>query len=127
MKGTDKRIILILGGVVAIGALWFGLISPKRAELGELDQQVTEKQASVTELEAAASTAEAATAGYKSDYRALISLGKAVPADDDASSLIDQVDGLADGAGVDFIGLQLVSGGGGAPAPAPAGSSSRGR
>lgn len=119
MKSSDKRILLILGCLVAVGALWFGLISPKRAELSELDGQVSEKQAAVSELEANAMTAAAAKESYNADYRELITLGKAVPADDDASSLIDQIDGLAAKAGVEFIGLELQQGGGGDTAPPP--------
>lgn len=119
MKSSDKRILLILGGVIALGALWFGVISPKRAALGELDTQVAEKQALVTQQEATAATAATAKKDYESDYRELITLGKAVPADDDASSLIDQIDGLAADTGVDFIGLQLSEDGGAGDAAAP--------
>ena len=55
MKSSDKRILLIVGGVIALGALWFGLISPKRAALGELDAQIAEKQTLVTQQEAVVS------------------------------------------------------------------------
>ena len=120
MKSSDKRILMVIGGLLAVGALWFLLISPKRAELSDLDKQVAEKQATVSEQEATATTAQAAKEGYDTDYRALITLGKAVPADDDVSSLIDQIDGLATETGVEFIGLQLGAGGGDPSAIVPA-------
>jgi hypothetical protein len=93
------------------------VISPKRGELSDLNSQVAEKQASVTEQEATATSAAAAKQSYESDYRALITLGKAVPADDDSSSLIAQIDDLAGSTGVDFIGLQLSEGGTDSAAP----------
>jgi hypothetical protein len=123
VKSSDKKILMVVVGVVLLGVLWFGLISPKRAQLGELDGEVSTLQTEVTEKEQAATAAAGAQETYESDYRELISLGKAVPADDDSSSLIDQIDVLATDAGVEFIGLELTPGAGGgeaAPAPAPA-------
>jgi Tfp pilus assembly protein PilO len=124
VKGSDKRILLIFGAIVMLGALWFGVISPKRAHLGELSDDVATKQAEVTQQEATATTAASAKKTYESDYQQLITLGKAVPADDDVSSLIDQIQGLADQSGIDFLGLSLDESGGSAAAPAPTSSSS---
>lgn len=112
MKSSDKKVLIAVGGLAAIVALWFGVIAPKRAELGGLNDEVSSAQAAVSEQEQLATAAAGAKDSYESDYRELITLGKAVPADADSSSLIDQIDGLAADAGVEFIGLELSEGGG---------------
>jgi Tfp pilus assembly protein PilO len=119
VKGSDKRVLMIVGGIVLLGALWFGLISPKRSELSKLEGDVAAKQAEVSQQEQAAAGAQTAKDSYETDYRQLITLGKAVPADDDTSSLIDQIQGLAEDSGVEFLGLKLSEGAGGAAPPEP--------
>jgi Tfp pilus assembly protein PilO len=113
MKSTDRTIVLVVLGLVVVGALWFGLISPKRSELSKLDEDLAQAQAEVTQAEQLAATAVEAKDDYRSDYERLIALGKAVPGDDDVASFIDQVDSLATRAGVDFSSLKLAAGGGG--------------
>jgi Tfp pilus assembly protein PilO len=120
VKSSDRTILLVVLGLVALGALWFGVISPKRSELAKLDEDVASAQATVSSSEQLAAAAAEAKDSYRSDYRRLIVLGKAVPGDDDAASLIDQVDVLAGQAGVEFSGLRLVADGSGDAAAAAA-------
>lgn len=123
MKSTDRTILLVVLGLVAVAGLWFGLISPKRSELAKVDDEVATTQASVAQAEELALAAVEAKDDYKSDYERLIVLGKAVPGDDDVASLMDQIDGLATRAGVTFSGLKLsadVASAEAAPTPAAA-------
>jgi Tfp pilus assembly protein PilO len=129
VKGSDRRILYGLLGLVAVGVLYFMVISPKRAELGDLKSEVDSAQAAATEQEQLAAAAEQAKGSYRADYQHLVLLGKAVPGDDDVSSLLEQVNGLADGSHIRFSSLKLAAGGGeataapAAPAEAPAPSS----
>jgi len=120
MKSTDRMILLAVVAVGLAAAFWFLLLSPKRAELSELDRDVAALEASVAEQEQLAATAEQAEAEYRSNYQRLIVLGKAVPGDDDAASLVVQTSSLARQAGIDFRSLTLAEGGGEAPPPPPA-------
>ena len=86
-----QNLLVVLAGVGAIAAIWFLLISPKRAEVSDLDSQITAAQTSVGEAEQLAAAAEQAKGTYGSDYQEVVILGKAVPGDDDVSSLLEQV------------------------------------
>lgn len=120
MKSSDRMIVLALGLVGLLGAFWFLAISPKRAELSELDEGITNLEASVAEQEQLAIFAEQAEADYDQDYHRLVVLGKAIPGDDDSASLIDQTQSLADSAGIDFRTIVLAAPEAAPPAPAAA-------
>ncbi len=107
MKSSDRTIVLVVLGLAVVAGLWFGLISPKRSEVAKLDDEVATQQAAVSQQEQLALAAVEAKDDYKADYERLIVLGKAVPGDDDVASLMDQVNGLAERAGVTFSGLKL--------------------
>lgn len=119
MKSSDRMILVVVAAVGVVAAFWFFMLSPKRAELSELDQEVAALEASVTEQEQLAVAAEQAKADYRRNYQRLIVLGKAVPGDDDAAGLIVQTSSLASEAEIDFRTLTLAAGAGGEPA-APA-------
>lgn len=120
MKATDRTIVfglLILG---LIAAFWFVLLSPKREQAGELQDQVAELEATVSEQEQLVASAEAARDDFDRDYRQLVVLGKAVPEDDDTSSLFVQLDEIARRSSVDFEAIELSQGAGSSAASLPA-------
>ena len=122
---SERRILLVLGAVAVLAGVWMLLISPKRAEVSDLDEQISTTEATVAEQEQLAAQAEQAKATYSSDYQDLVILGKAVPGDDDVSSLVEQVNNLAGDAKLEFSSLKLSASGAApaaavAPAPAPA-------
>lgn len=118
MKSNDRTILFVVAGVAAVAAFYFLMISPKRAEVGELDAQISEVRSAVAEQQQLAALAEQAKEEYRSDYQHLVVLGKAVPGDDDVSSLIEQVNSRAEAADIDFRALTLAAGGGTEAAPA---------
>lgn len=109
MKASDRTILLAVIGVAAVAAFYFLMISPKRAEVGELDTKIADASAAVAEQEQLASLAEEAKGEYRSDYQHLVVLGKAVPGDEDVSSLIEQVNSQAGAAGIEFRTLKLAA------------------
>lgn len=119
MKASDRTILLAVIGVAAVAAFYFLMISPKRAEVGELDTKIADASAAVAEQEQLASLAEEAKGEYRSDYQHLVVLGKAVPGDEDVSSLIEQVNSQAGAAGIEFRTLKLAASDAAAAAPAP--------
>ena len=121
MKSGNDRLVLVGVGVLALlAALWFLAISPKRAQVAELDDEIATLEASAADQQALIAAGGAAKQNYAKDYQQLVVLGKAVPADADAASLIDQTQEIADRAGVDFRGIVL--GAGGDPAAAAPGA-----
>jgi Tfp pilus assembly protein PilO len=124
VKSSDRTILLVLGCVALVAAFWFLVLGPKRQEASDLQDQVTTLQSDVAQQEAVASTATQAKTDFKSNYRQLVTLGKAVPVDSDTPSLLTQLESLSAKADVDFRSIQLggnagAAGGGGAVAPAP--------
>lgn len=119
MKRHDRVIVagLALAGLVA--AFWFLALSPKREEAADLQDRVTELEASVAKAEQVASAAGEARKDFDENYHRLVVLGKAVPETSDSASMLDEVDELADGAGIQFREIVLETGSA-APVPPPA-------
>jgi Tfp pilus assembly protein PilO len=111
MKTSDRKILYGLAAVVVLAGFWFLILSPKRGELGELDSKVAAAQAATTQNEQLAALAEQSKESYKADYQEMVVLGKAVPGDDDVSSLLEQVNGLAERSDVEFNSLVLAADG----------------
>lgn len=134
MKGSDRAVITavaLLGMLIGFYAL---VISPKRSESADLATQVDALKSSLQADEQLASTAESAKSGFSRSYHRLVVLGKAVPEDSDQASLLVQLNGLAQKAGVSFQSIDLSAGSAsaapvvaptspsGVPAPSPGSS-----
>jgi Tfp pilus assembly protein PilO len=107
MKSSDRAILFAVGGVALVAAFWLLVLSPKRAEVSDLGAKVSELQASVSAAEQESTTAEQAKQDYPSNYHRLVVLGKAVPSEEDTSSLLVQVQALAARSGISFDALKL--------------------
>ena len=93
--------------VAVVGAFWFLVLSPKRAEVSSLDASITQAETRRAAAVAEAATATEARAAYQRDYATLARLGKAAPADDDVASLVFQVESLARANKIDFRSVNL--------------------
>ena len=121
MKSSDRNIFVGVAMVGMLAALWLLAISPKRAEVAQLDDDIATIQASIDEQSQLIVAGERAKKSYRDDYQSLVVLGKAVPGDDDAASLIEQTQQIADRTEIDFRSIVLGAASGDAPAaPAPA-------
>ncbi len=123
MKGSERAIIS--GAVVFVLAVAFYMLvlSPKRAEVSELDEEVTSLEASISEQEQMVAFGEQARKEFPRDYGRMVVLGKAVPDQADSASLMVELSAMAGDAGVQFRGITLneqASGEGTTTAPAPA-------
>ena len=124
MRRNELTILATLAAVGAIAAFWLVVISPKRDQAAILKEDISGLQASLAEAEEAAVAGEQARDDFRLNYRSLVVLGKAVPADGDQAGLLVQVQRLADRAGVEFQSIGLSSNAQSAAAPAPAPSTS---
>lgn len=111
MKSSDRVVLMVLPVIALLGGFWFLAISPKKQEASELTERVQTLEASVAEQRELASFAEAARKQFPKSYRSLISLGEAVPAETEQSSLIVQVDTLARRSKVELEAIVSADGG----------------
>ena len=116
---TDRSILIGVVLLALLAAFWFLVAAPKRERLSGLDDDVATLQEEVETQESLLAGADAARKSFPSDYHSLVVLGKAVPADDDAASLIEQTNTLAQRSGIEFRGLVLTQGGDAVPAEPP--------
>jgi Tfp pilus assembly protein PilO len=113
---------ILLVGVLAVGmlvAFWLVIMSPKRSEATKLQDEVDQLQSSLTEAQQQVTAGLEARQSFGVDYRRLVVLGKAVPADSEQSSLLIQLQALADRSGVEFQSMDLSDASGSATAAAP--------
>ena len=107
MKSLDRNVVIIVPLVALIAAFWLLVLSPKREEASKLDDEVAALEAEVAQAQQTVDLAEQAREGFPDDYQKVVTLGKAVPQDDDTASLITQLSAVSQSAGVDFRSLEL--------------------
>ena len=117
MRRTELTILLSLVVVGVIVAFWLLVISPKRDEAASLKQDIGGLQSSLEQAQQATSAGEQAREDFGVNYRSLVVLGKAVPADGDQAGLLVQLQRLADRSGVRFQSIDLASSAQGASTP----------
>jgi hypothetical protein len=95
VKGSERAIIS--GAVVFVLAVAFYMLvlSPKRAEVSELDEEVTSLEASIAELEQMVAFGKQARQEFPRDYGRMVVLGKAVPDQADSASLMVELSAMA--------------------------------
>ena len=129
MKSSADTTRVIVGIFVVVGlavAFWMLMLSPKRKEADELGTQAEGLQVSLATAQSEVADAEAARRKFPKYYRQLVVLGKAVPAGDETSSLLVELNHIGVKTEVDFekIALGTVDGSAAteeaAPAPEPA-------
>jgi Tfp pilus assembly protein PilO len=118
--GSLTIVAMLVVAALAV-AFWVVLLSPKRDEAAKLGSQIERTETSLAQHRAEVAAAEAARKQFPVDYQKLVVLGKAVPGNDETASLLVQVSGIAERAGVEFQDIALESSGasGGGEVAAP--------
>lgn len=109
MRRTELTLLLSLAVAGMIAAFWLVVISPKRDEAATLKQDVDGLHSSLEQAQQAAAAGEQAREDFEVNYRRLVVLGKAAPADGDQAGLLVQLQRLADRSGVGFQSIDLTS------------------
>jgi Tfp pilus assembly protein PilO len=119
MRSANRSIVaILLVAALAVG-FWMLLLGPKREKAHELSSQVDALEVSLAEAQSRVNEATAAKRAFPSDYRQLVVLGQAVPANDETSSLLVELNGVAASSQVSFDAFTLSAGQGGTEAPPP--------
>jgi hypothetical protein len=108
MRAFDRAVLIALPLLALMAAFWFLVLSPKREEAAQLGDDVASLESEVSQLQQAAEFAEQARRDFPRDYSKVVTLGKAVPEDDDTASLFAQLGGISERAGVEFRSLELT-------------------
>lgn len=118
MKGTDRMILVALPLVALAIGFWLLVLGPKQREAGDLGEQAETLQASIAAAESEVAAAEQARRAFAGNYADLISLGTAVPEDDDQATFVRDLSELARQDSVSFRSFELTPGTSAAVAPA---------
>lgn len=121
MNTTNRLIVSILGiGILAV-AFFMLALNPKREEASKLSGEAEQVRLALAESRSKAAEAVEARREFPADYRQLVVMGEGVPASDDTSSLLVELNRIAERSDVDFESIQLgASSGEALPAAAPA-------
>ncbi len=109
MKRNELTILVSVAVVGMIAAFWLLVISPKRNEAAGLQTDIDGLRSSLEQAEQTAAAGEQARKDFRPNYRSLVVLGKAVPADGDQAGLLVQLQRRADRAGVEFQSIGLTT------------------
>jgi Tfp pilus assembly protein PilO len=116
MSSTNGLIVAVVAVAILAAAFWMLALSPKREEAKKLGTTVENLETELAANRAEANDAAEAREGFPVDYRQLVTLGKAVPGDDDTASLLVQFNRVAKRSKVKFGTFLLQSEGGTAEA-----------
>jgi len=111
MKSSNRSIVAILAVAALAIAFWVLALSPKREEANELSAEAGQLRAALSAAQTEAVQAATAKREFPADYRHLVVLGQAVPAGDETSSLLVELNSIADKAKVKFESIQLEGSG----------------
>jgi Tfp pilus assembly protein PilO len=107
-----------------LAAVWILVVAPKQDQVKKLDTQISGLQSSVEQQRATVQQGRQARKHFPRDYQRLVVTGKAVPTQDEAASLLVQVNRIAAQSGISFqtitqTGSDAASSGASAATPAP--------
>lgn len=112
MSSSTRIAISALALAILAGAFWLLLLSPQRNKASELGKEVSQLQASLAASQSQAAAAVQARKRFPGNYQELVVLGKAVPGSDETSSLLIQLNEIANRSHVQFNSIKLGSGSG---------------
>jgi Tfp pilus assembly protein PilO len=125
MTTRDRLVLIGLGAIAMLAAVYLLLVSPERKEATALSAKVSAASAQLATAESQVASARADQTRYATAYASIVSLGKAVPANQEVPSLIYQLAQASNQKHVDFSSISTSAAGttsspsAGAGAPAP--------
>ena len=102
-----KIVLAVAAAVALVAGYWMLVLGPQRKEAADLEGQIAGKRSELAQAKQQMATFERARADYKANYAKLVSLGKAVPADDDVRSFMVQLDASTRFSHVDFQNVEV--------------------
>jgi hypothetical protein len=122
MTTRDRTVLIVLGLIAVLGAVWVLLVSPERKKASALDGQVASAQQQLSSAEGSLAAARTAEAQYPAAYASIASLGKAVPTSAEVPSLIYELERASNNKKVEFASITATATSGSASPSGAAGS-----
>jgi hypothetical protein len=116
MRRADQGIIFGVALAALAIAFYMLVLAPKRDEVGKLGSQIDDLHASISQQQQVAEFGEQARREFPRYYGRLVVLGKAVPARADTSSMLVQLNSVANRSQVRLNSISLTQGGSSADA-----------
>ncbi|HEY1690102.1 MAG TPA: hypothetical protein VGF95_14700 [Solirubrobacteraceae bacterium] len=110
MTGRDRMVLLVLAVVAVLVLSWIKVVSPERKRASSVQEKVSTAEVALSQARSELSEAHHDQSRYSSAYASLVSLGEAVPADEEVSSLVYALDQASGKAHVEFRSIQASSG-----------------
>ena len=110
MTDSTKIAVVVVAMIAIAGGFWILLLSPKREKASELSEQVSALTQEVAAEKEQVAAGLAAKEDFATDYRQLVELGKAIPAEAATPSLLVQLNGLSAHARTTFQSISLGGG-----------------
>jgi hypothetical protein len=115
MTSRDRLVLIGLGALAMLAAVYLLVVAPERKQASSLNAQVAAASAQLASAEGLVANARADQTRYASAYASIVSLGKAVPASEEVPSLIYQLAQASNHKHVDFTSISTGATGGGGP------------
>jgi type II secretion system (T2SS) protein M len=112
MTTRDRLVLMTLIVLAVLAGGWLLLVSPERKQAAKVQAQVSSARQQLASAQAQASEARSAQVKYTTAYASMVSLGKAVPAEEEVPSLIYQLDQLSNQRDIDFNSISTGTSGG---------------
>lgn len=122
MTTRDRLVLMVVVALAVLGAGWMMVVSPERKEASQLSSQIESARSTLSSAQGELANAKQAEARYASAYSSVVSLGKAVPADQEVPSLMYELDQASNTKHVDFQSITQASSASGSAAAGPASS-----
>ena len=107
MSSSTRIVVAALAVVILGGAFWLLALAPLRQQSSDLGDEIAQLQSSLAESQSQAEEAVKARKQFPGNYQQLVVLGKAVPNSDDTSSLLVQLNQIANRSHVKFDSIKL--------------------
>jgi type II secretion system (T2SS) protein M len=102
MTTRDRLVVCALVAVVALAAMWLGLVSPKRSDASKLGAAVTAEKVQLAAAQAQLAQGVAAEGSYTQNLQVVKQLYKAVPSTSGVPKLLVALDKTSNYKRVDF-------------------------
>jgi hypothetical protein len=120
MSARDRLVVMVLGTVAVLGAIWILVVAPERTKADSARQALAAAQLQRSTALQQESAAQSAQAVFPANVRDVSLLSSAVPTGTAVATLLRQLESTAVADGVDFVAITAAGSGPGASAPATA-------
>lgn len=109
MTGRDRMVVIVLGALAVLAVAWMLVVSPEKKKAAEVRAKAQSAQAELSVARTKLSEAQDAQQRYAAAYSSIVSLGQAVPAESEVSSLIYE---LEHATSKDDVNFEAITSGG---------------